>query len=103
MFVNSIDFKHVQARTSLFEGWYASAENLKLIHRRKRLFFTTLKSNRLVSLSKAQGYIHFEEVEWTPDRLAQGVLVKLQEIPFQVRLFKLVAPDGDIDWVVTND
>ena len=103
MFVNALDHKHLQACTILFDGWYASAENLKLIHRRKRIFFTTLKSNRLVSLSKAAGYIHLEEVEWPPERLAHGVLVKLKEVPFQVRLFKLVAPDGDIDWVITND
>lgn len=103
MFINALALKHVQACTSLFDGWYAAAENLKLIHRRKRIFFTTLKSNRLVRLSKAQGYIHLEEVEWTPDRLAHGVLVKLKEVPFHVRLFKLVAPDGDIDWVITND
>jgi hypothetical protein len=76
---------------------------LKLIHRRKRIFFTTLKNNRLVSLSKAEGYIHLEEIEWTPDRLGHGILVKLKEVPFHVRLFKLVAPDGDIDWVITND
>jgi Transposase DDE domain len=103
MFVNAVDHKHLQARTILFDGWYASAENLKLIHRRKWTFFTTLKSNRVVSLSKTQGYIHLEEIEWTPDRLAQGVIVKLKEVPFKVRLFKLVAPDGDIDWVITND
>ena len=79
------------------------AENLKLIHRRKRIFFTTLKSNRLVSLSKESGYLHLEDLEWTPERLMHGVLVKLKEVPFYVRLFKLVAPDGDIDWVITND
>jgi hypothetical protein len=103
MFVNAMDQKQIQARTILFDGWYASAENLKLIHRRKRTFFTTLKSNRLVSLSKEQGYLHLEELEWTADRLAHGVVVKLKEVPFHVRLFKLVAPDGDIDWVITND
>jgi hypothetical protein len=103
MFVNAVDQKQIQARTILFDGWYASAENLKLIHRRKRTFFTTLKSNRLVSLSKEQGYLHLEELEWTADRLAHGVVVKLKEVPFHVRLFKLVAPDGDIDWVITND
>jgi hypothetical protein len=69
----------------------------------QRIFFTTLKSNRLVSLSKEAGYIHLEDIEWIPDRLAHGVLVKLKEVPFHVRLFKLVAPDGDIDWVITND
>ena len=103
MFVNAVDQQQIQARTILFEGWYASAENLKLIHRRKRTFFTTLKSNRLVSLSKEQGYLHLEEVEWTADRLAPGVGVKLKEVPFHGRLFKLVAPDGDMDWVITND
>jgi hypothetical protein len=103
MFVNALDLKHLHARTILFDGWYASAENLKLIHRRKRIFFTTLKSNRLVSLSKEAGYCHLEDIEWTTDRLAQGVRVKLKEVPFYVQLFKLVAPDGDIDWVITND
>jgi hypothetical protein len=103
MLINAIEQKHLQARTILCDGWYASAENLKLIHRRKRIFFTTLKSNRLVRLSKEQGYSHLEDLEWTPDRLAHGVLVKLKEVPFHVRLFKLVAPDGDIDWVITND
>jgi DDE superfamily endonuclease len=103
MFVNAIDHKQLKACTILFDGWYASAENLKLIHRRKRTFFTTLKSNRLVSLSKEQGYIHLEEIEWTLDQLAHGVIVKLKEVPFKVRLFKLVAPNGDIDWVITND
>jgi hypothetical protein len=103
MFVNALDQKQLQARTILFDGWYASAENLKLIHRRKRIFFTTLKSNRLVSLNKEQGSIPLEDMEWTADRLAQGVIVKLKEVPFKVRLFKLVAPDGDMDWVLTND
>jgi DDE superfamily endonuclease len=103
MFVHALDQKQLRARTILFDSWYASAENLKLIHRRKRIFFTTLKSNRLVSLSKEEGYVHLDAVEWTPERLTSGVLVKLKEVPFTVRLFKLVAPDGDIDWGITND
>jgi hypothetical protein len=111
MFVNANEHKHVLARTILFDAWYASVENLKLIHRRNWTFFTTLKSNRLVSVSKeqGQGYIHLDEIEWTPERLEHGVIVKLKEVPFKVRLFKrhvpvgLVAPNGDIDWVITND
>jgi DDE superfamily endonuclease len=103
MFLNAVDRKQIRACTILFDGWYASAENLKLIHRHQRLFFTTLKSNRLVSLSKEQGYIHLEKIEWTAARLEHGIIVKLKELPFKVRLFKLVAPDGDIDWVITND
>src|SRR5712691_2118747 len=102
MFVNAVDQKQIQARTILFDGWYASAENLKLIHRRRWTFFTTLKDNRLVSLSKEQGYIHLQDLEWTAQRLQTGVSVKLKEMPFRVQLFKVVAPNGDMDWVITN-
>src|SRR5512134_430948 len=102
MFLRAVADKQLQARTIVFNAWYASVENLKLIHRSGWTFFTTLKSNRLVSLSKEQGYLHLDEVEWTPERLQQGVIVKLKAVPFHVRLFKLVAPHGDIDWVVTN-
>ncbi|MSQ47865.1 MAG: hypothetical protein EXR78_05670, partial [Deltaproteobacteria bacterium] len=91
MVVHALDQKHRQARTILFDRWYASADNLKLIHRRKRIFFPTLKSNRVVSLSKEAGYVHLDAVEWTPARLTSGVLVKLKQVPFMVRLFKLVA------------
>jgi hypothetical protein len=103
MVVHALEQKQLRARTILFDSWYASADNLKLIPRRQRIFFTTLKSNRLVSLSKEEGYVHLDAGEWTPTRLTSGGLVKLKEVPFTVRLFKLVAPDGDIDWVITND
>src|SRR6266508_3541907 len=86
MFVNAIDQQQSRARTILFEGWYASAENLKLIHRRNWTFFTTLKSNRVVSLSKEQGYLHLEEIEWTPEGLTHGVIVKLKEVQVTVQL-----------------
>ena len=87
----------------MFAGWYASAENLKLSHRRHCTFCTTLKSNRVVSLSKEQGYIPLEEWEWTPARLADGMVGKVKEVPCKGRFFKLVAPDGALDWVITHD
>src|SRR2546421_9979071 len=42
-------------------------------------------------------------IEWTAERLSTGISVKLKEVPFLVKLFKLVAKNGDIDWVITND
>jgi SRSO17 transposase len=94
--------KQLHARTILFDSWYASVDNLKLIVRLDMFFVTTLKDNRLVSLSKEQGYIHLQDIEWTPERLEQGVPVKLKEVPFLVQLFKIVATNGDIEWVITN-
>ena len=103
MLVSAIADKQLQARSVLFDSWYASADNLKLVHRAGRIFYTNLKANRLVSLAKAAGYIHLSEIEWTPERLERGVTVRLQKVPFDVQLFKLVATNGDIEWVVTND
>ncbi len=77
-------------------------ENLKLIAFLKMVFITTIPDNRLVSLSKAEGYIHLQDIDWTPERLANGVSVKLKKLPFRVQLFKVVATDGDIDWMITN-
>ncbi len=94
--------KGIQAKTVLFDSWYASVDNLKLIARLGMYFITTLKDNRLVSLSKEDGYIHLQDIEWTEHRLQYGVSVKLKAVPFRVQLFKVVAPNGDIDWVITN-
>jgi len=102
MLLNAKHDKQLQARTVLFDSWYASVDNLKLIVRLGLWFVTTLKDNRLVSLSKEQGYVHLQAIDWTPQRLRQGVSVKLKEMPFRVQLFKVVALDGDIDWVITN-
>jgi hypothetical protein len=94
--------KEIEAKTLLFDSWYASVANLKLVHRLDMFFVTTLKDNRLVSLSRSEGYIHLQDIEWTEHRLRHGVLVKLKELPFKVLLFKLVATNGDIEWVITN-
>ena len=94
--------KGILANIVLFDSWYASVANIKLIHRMGMQFITTLKENRLVSLSKEGGYIHLEEIAWTEEQKQYGISIKLQEVPFYVQLFKLVAPNGDGDWVITN-
>jgi SRSO17 transposase len=102
MLVKAKTDKEILANTVLFDSWYGSVENIKLIHRMGMQFVTTLKENRRVSLSKEGGYIHLEEIVWTEEQLRYGVKIRLQEVPFHVQLFKLVAPDGNIDWVITN-
>ena len=41
MFLRALADKGIQARRILFDSWYAGAENLKLIHRADRFFYTT--------------------------------------------------------------
>lgn len=102
MLVHAVADKRVQARTVLFDSWYASVANLKLVHRLGLTFYTTLKSNRCISLSPEAGYVHLDDLEWTPEQMDSGLTVKLKELPFRVQLFKVVATNGDIDWVITN-
>lgn len=94
--------KSIKADTILFDSWYASVENLKFIHRLEKIFVTTLKENRCVSLSPGQGYIHLQQIAWTEEQLRYGITIKLKEVPFKVQLFKVVTTNGDIDWVITN-
>nr|WP_162549988.1 transposase [Hymenobacter nivis] len=90
------------ARTILFDSWYAGSTNLKRIHRAGWTFFTTLKSNRLVSRAKESGYQGLDTREPPPHGWSQGVEVRLKEVPFGVKRFKLVATNGDMEWVMTN-
>jgi hypothetical protein len=102
MIIRAISDKQIKARTILFDSWYASVENLKLIHRMGLFFVTTLKSNRLVSPVKGGGNIHLEQIEWSDDNLANGILIHVKAVPFLVRLFKIVAKNGDVEWMITN-
>jgi len=98
MFLRLTTHKQLKARRILFDTWYASVDNLKLIHRAGWTFFTTLKSNRLVSVDRDRGYEHLSGLMFDEQTLVKGLIVKLKEVPFKVKLFKLVAPNGDIDW-----
>ena len=103
MLIQAIGDKNIKAKTVLFDSWYASWHNLKLVHNLKLIFYTTLKNNRLVSLSKEEGYIDLDEIEWSEKQLEFGIIVKIKKVPFKVKLFKLVAKNGDIDWLITNE
>ncbi len=102
MVIRAVADKRIKAKTVLFDTWYASVENLKAIHRMGLFFVTSLKSNRLVSPEKGKGNVHLEQIDWSEDRLANGLLVHIKGVPFLVRLFKIVAKNGDVEWIITN-
>ena len=80
MFKRLITHKQLKARRILFDSWYASVDNLKLIHRSGWPFLTTLKSNRLVSLHRDTGYQHLDPLVFDERTLTTGLLVKLKEV-----------------------
>ena len=102
MFRQAIESQQIKARNIAFDSWYASVENLKLVHRSGWTFYTNLKSNRKVSITKEVGYQDLTEIEWSREELISGKLVRIKEVPCWLKLFKLVATNGDIEWVITN-
>ena len=102
MFLQAILNQGIKARNIAFDSWYASVDNLKMIHRSGWTFYTNLKSNRKVSIDKTIGYQDLQEIEWTQEELISGKLVRLREVPFWLKLFKLVDQNGNIEWVITN-
>ena len=92
----AVEYKML-AHNILLDSWYAGSTNLKRIHRAGWTFFTTLKNNRLVRRSKASGYQGLGTLEPPPRGWSRGVDVRLKGVPFGVKLFKLVATNGNIE------
>ncbi len=84
-------------RAVLFDSWYSSLENLKLIRDCGWTFLTQLKVNRKVDLNR-QGYQAVALVPIDP----AGTIVHLEGFG-PIRVFKVVSRDGDIEYWATND
>ena len=84
-------------RAVLFDSWYSSLENLKLIRDCGWTFLTQLKVNRKVDLNR-QGYQAVALVPIDP----AGTIVPLEGFG-PIRVFKVVSRDGDIEYWATND
>ena len=103
MLKEAFHVRHMQAKYVVFDSWYGGSENLKFIHREQRIFYTTIKANRLISPQKGGGYVHLDALKWSNEQLQQGIVIRIKSVPFDVWLFKIVAKNGDIDWLITND
>jgi len=80
----------------LFDSWYASVENLKLIRKYGWHWLTRLKKNRLVNPDDTKN-IQIQEIEIPPE----GRIVHLKAYGF-IKVFKIVPEDGDIEYWATD-
>jgi hypothetical protein len=80
----------------VFDGWYAGLDNLRVIRSFQWLWLTRLKSNRKVNPDR-QGLRPLSAVELSE----QGRVVWLEGYGL-IRVFKIVATDGDIEYWATN-
>lgn len=99
-FAAMLDTAHArgfQPRCVVFDGWYSSLDNLKLIRSLEWVWLTRLKSNRLVNRDR-QGTRPLKNTAIA----ATGTRVWLPGYGL-VKVFGIVAPDGDIAYWATND
>lgn len=82
----------------LMDAWYTSIDNLKKIDRQHWKWIGEIKSNRMASVTKGI-YVHVSDLDWRHKRLHR---VWLKAYGF-VLVSKLVAPNGDIAYIATND
>lgn len=81
----------------LFDSWYSSIENLKFIHRKELKFICNLKSNRTISCNRIQ--MALRDLS-----LANKQVRKVWLKAFgPVLVCKVVATNGDITYLATND
>ena len=81
----------------LFDGWYASLEDLKQVRDLGWPWATRLKANRKVNLD-GRGIVPLSAAEVS----ASGTVIHLVGYG-PLRVFRLVAPDGDIEYRATSD
>jgi putative transposase len=80
-----------------FDSWYASVDNLKLVRQLGWVFLTALKCNRLIRMDFGP-----------PTRLDEAAIPAEGRVVYlpgygQVKVFRVVAPDGDAEYWATND
>ena len=80
-----------------FDSWYTSLKNLKLVRTFQWHWLTQLKANRLVDL-EGTGNRSIREV-WIP---SHGLIVHLKGYGL-IKVFKVAAPDGSIEYWATSD
>jgi hypothetical protein len=82
----------------LMDAWFTSIGNLKKIDRQHWKWMGEIKSNRMASLTKG-AYVHVSDLDWTATPVQK---VWLKAYGF-VLVGKMVAPNGDIAYIATND
>lgn len=100
---NGLIFKYILA-----DSWFASSENMRFIHHKKKLFIFDLQSNRLAVLSENDrqkgSFTNINELEIPPNT---PVKVWLKDLEFPILLTKQIFTNKDattgVRFLVSND
>ena len=88
---NQVQFKYILA-----DSWYSSAENMRFINKRKKVFIFELKDNRMIALGVRERNIGaFERVDQAAIPEGEPVRVWIKDLEFSVMLFKQIFKNKD--------
>lgn len=96
--IHSAEKRGLYPEYVLMDAWYTCIGNLKAIVRKGWKFIGALKSNRLVSITQGI-YVPVSDLDWTAKSVHK---VWLKAFGF-VLVSKIVATNGDITYIATND
>lgn len=94
---NLAKYRGFEPKFVLFDGWYASLNNLKLLDKLNYKWITQLPKNRVVS-TEPQKYFHLDELAISKE----GIAVHLKGYGF-IRIFKKVSKERGIEYYATNN
>jgi hypothetical protein len=100
---NGVKFKHIMA-----DSWYSSAENMRFINKRKRVFIFEMKENRKVTTGEEEREKgQFERPDQIKVPEEKPVKGWIKDVQFPVMLFKQVFRNKDgttgTGFLVSND
>ena len=90
----------------LMDSWYATKDLMLLIDSLDKFYYCPLKKNRLVDdTGGVEKYNRIEKLSWSEQENESGKIVKVKGFPNlkKVKLFRVVASNGDTEYVATND
>ena len=106
MLGNVVYHKGLAFRTVLMDTWDATRELMLFIESLNKIYYCTLKSNRLVDDSGGVlGYKAVDSLNWNEREVDQGKIIKIWGFPTEhkIKLFRVEESTHRTDWVVTND
>lgn len=106
MLQNLVYHKLIPFRTVLMDSWYATKKIMQSIDNLGKIYYSSLKRNRLVDDSGGEkDYKRIEELEWNQTEQEQGKIIKIKSFPQtkKVKLFRVIVSTGKTEFLATND
>jgi len=106
MLDEAIGSKQLPFKTVLMDTWYADRQLMLHIAALGKIYYTSVKVNRLIAEHQGQyAYQRVDTLVWADEELQQGKRVVLNDFPneHKVQLFRVPVLPNRTDFVVTND